>query len=429
MTHRLWPGSLLAFAMLASFSDSASGQPAVLPPSMPDGNQSEVASDEIQRMWNCWSDRSQSPDNGQMVFQLVRRTRSPDYGAMPTLDTNALEESPNTVRVRFDASSIRLDGKAVPALRIGRTILPDTEVWKATDEFVDTLYRGQKLLDPGTGVPCDWSVMVDRDTETHSWVNENAVPCMVRFSSGTAGPLILHDSGKYGSLPAIWALVEAMRVSIRPQWVMTKRQRASATLQNDAIIDGKQCSSIQFSMPQLTGEVSCEVRVNAFQGNSVVGATFTDTNHTMLARYDIDYDSDVHGCWWPKRISVVQFNGFGDPYESMEIQRQSCSSSEIPEGRQAAVNPSPGAYVIDRTTGEQYRMAVDGSRHRLALTEAVSLVFPKDDLRGSADSESGGRALLLKMIFTLISWPWILVVVPAAAFCWQMLRVRTVKRA
>ena len=354
MTHRLWPGSLLAFAMLASFSDSASGQPAVLPPSMPDGNQSEVASDEIQRMWNCWSDRSQSYDNGQMVFQLVRRTRSPDYGAMPTLDTNALEESPNTVRVRFDASSIRLDGKAVPALRIGRTILPDTEVWKATDEFVDTLYRGQKLLDPGTGVPCDWSVMVDRDTETHSWVNENAVPCMVRFSSGTAGPLILHDSGKYGSLPAIWALVEAMRVSIRPQWVMTKRQRASATLQNDAIIDGKQCSSIQFSMPQLTGEVSCEVRVNAFQGNSVVGATFTDTNHTMLARYDIDYDSDVHGCWWPKRISVVQFNGFGDPYDSMEIQRQSCSSSEIPEGRQAAVNPSPGAYVIDRTTGEVF---------------------------------------------------------------------------
>ncbi len=429
MMSHLWIRSLLTIAMLALRSVSAIAHPAVLPPSMPEGNQSEVASDEIQRIWNCWSDRSQSPDNGQMVFQLVRRTRSADYGAKPTLDTNAIEESPNTVRVRFDASSIRLDGKAVPALRIGRTILPDTEVWKATDEFVDTLYRGQKLLDPGTGVPCDWSVLVEHDTETHSWVNEKSVPCMVRFSAGTAGPLILHDSGKYGSLPAIWALVEAMRVSIRPQWVMTKRQRESATLQNDAIIDGKPCPAIQFSMPHLTGAVSCQMRVDAVQRNCVVGATFTDTNHTMLARYDIDYDSDGNGCWWPKRIFVVQFNGFGDPYDSMEIQRQACSSSEIPEGRQAAVNPSPGSYVIDRTTGEQYRMAVDGSRHRLALTEAVSLVFPKDDLRGSADSESGRGALLLKMIFTLISWPWILVVVPAAAFCWQMLRVRTVKRA
>jgi len=375
-----------------------------------------------------WSDDGLKPPSGQMVFRLSRRTRSASYGEIRSAETAASDDAKHAVRVAFNKDHIRLDGQAVPALRIGRSILPDTEVWEATNEFIDTLYGNQQLSDPGVRVSRDWSVFVDHNSETHSWINGNAVPCVVKFPSGTAGSLVIHDAGKYGSLPILWGLVEAMRLSLMPQSIMTKVQHESASLQSSVTIRGRPCTSIQFPMPQIASRIACAVQFDESQGNSIVGATFTGDAGVVLARYDIDYDCDASGCWWPKTIGVVQFNGFGDPYDSMQMVRQSHSAdNDIADGM-SPVTLSAGSCVLDRTTGEQYRIADDGSHRRMPLIDAVRVVFL--DAKSDVNADSGNRLVtsIIKTILTLVTWPWILVVLPAATFCWQILRVSTAKK-
>ena len=54
-------------------------------------------------------------------------------------------------------------------------------------------------------------------------------------------------------------------------------------------------------MSQIAGTIACQVQVDASQGDSIVGATFTGDAGVVLARYDIDYDCDADGRWWPKQ--------------------------------------------------------------------------------------------------------------------------------
>jgi len=124
----------------------------------------------------------------------------------------------------------------------------------------------------------------------------------------------------------------------------------------------------------------------------------------------------------------VQFNGFGDPYDSIQMVRQSRSADHDIADGMSTVTLTAGSCVLDRTTGEQYQIADDGSHRRMPLIDAVRVVFL--DAKSDVNADSGNRLVtsIIKTILTLVTWPWILVVLPAATFCWQILRVSTAKK-
>ena len=70
----------------------------------------------------------------------------------------------------------------------------------------------------------------------------------------------------------------------------------SASLQNPATIRGRHCTSVQFPISHVAGTIACEVQVDASQGDSIVGATFTGDEGVVLAILVVG-----GGLWWWRR--------------------------------------------------------------------------------------------------------------------------------
>lgn len=380
---------------------------------------------ELEAALQDWETLRATASSGEMVWQLQSRTRSSGFGSSsPHENESSDADSKEIVRVRFDQHSLRLEGAAEPTLRLGRAALPDSETWVANQGFHENLVSGKLPDVEGDFQPIPYLVHVNRQHEVHLWTNPlTNRPCRVLFPAGASGPLIYFDAQKTGQLPAIWGLIAVFRLALQPDtWRTAEFAVPDSSVRRHPLMEGRRCLAVEFPLPNLSTTVFCRLVIDPSRGNSILRAIFRNAERAPLVQYDIDYDADELGRWWPQSVTIVQFNSFGDPYDELYLVRTGLKVHRETPTELASMPAAEGTCVVDLPAGESYIVAKNGHHRAISLSKAAALLgsTDKNPLRFGPDR----RYWSVKTVAVrLVTWPWILLtiaVVYACAAFWKL---------
>lgn len=404
-----WAWLLLAFIAWLTGRSWAAGQDIPGPSDLPNASASAV----MEKVLQDWTTRQSQLTSGELTWRFVSRARSSAYRASPcAVDDPQDPLTVESVRVRFNQDGLRFEGTVEPAIQFGRSVLPDSDAWAANREFRAFLNSGLLLEDDVRPLPPrPYVVLVDRQRETHLWTNKSpGVPCLVILPVGTAGPLLFHDATKAVRLPWMWSLIETMRLALFPRFLCDAETLATkAQLQEiRPQLEGCQCLAVDFPLSQLRTEVTCRLLIDPLRDSLVVRATFRGKNNILLAQYDLDYGQDETGHWWPKELTLVQFNGFGDPYDELRVVCSDLSLNAVPLSVNPPGKPLAETWVIDQVMGEQYVINGDGTHRNVSLPEAVAKLSPSTRASLRVAARRPPSSSIKKIAIMLVTWPWIL---------------------
>jgi hypothetical protein len=392
-------------------------------PAKEEGN---ALSAEWDGILHDWSDHDKNPKFGELVWQLQGRNRSAKYTNEPkTPPVTPTNKKTAPARVRFVPDGLRFEGYAVPALQLGRMDLPDSDTWSMDRGFRTALITGKIEEDATAHEPLPYVIHIDPQQELHLWTKQpRGTPCRVVWPVGTAGPLLLLDSTKSARLPMLWGLAEAMRLSLRPSWLLPKDDigKTARILEARPLMMGRPCIAVEFPIHLISTEITVRLVLDPSRKHQVVRATFRKDDGVRLSQYDLAYDQDADNVWWPKSVTVVQFNGFGDPYDELVMVRTEKKALSESEARLAPGPAGPGTWVIDQVAGRQYVVEKTAQERAVPLAEAASQLTPAK--RGSHWIDKPARPLWQNAAIKFLTWPWVLLTVAVVYAGFAVIKLR-----
>lgn len=393
---------------------------------VPAKEEENVFSAEWDGILRDWSEHDSHPESGELVWHLRGRNRS----ALYRIEANSaakseITESSETARVRFMPDGLQFDGYAVPALQLGRMDLPDSDTWSMDRGFRTALVTGKIEEDAAAHEAVPYVIHIDPRQELHLWTKQpEGTSCRVVWPVGTAGPLLLFDSTKAARLPMLWGLAEAMRLSLHPSWLLSRNKigKTARILEARPLLLGRPCVAVEFPIKLSSTEITARLVLEPSRKHQVVRATFRKDDGVRLSQYDLAYDQDEDDVWWLKSVTVVQFNGFGDPYDELLMVRTDKKALSASEARLAPGPAGPGTWVIDQVAGRQYVVEKTEQERAVPLAEAASQLTPAK--RGSHWIDKPARPLWQKVAVKFLTWPWVLLTVAVVYVGFAVIKLR-----
>lgn len=353
------------------------------------------------------SHRFQIP-SGRFDWQLRSRIRAPQLNDLAGHPLEATEEQ-QQVQVRFNSQGLKLEGDGVASLRFGGASLPDND-WKSNRTFAISM--GSSFSNMATRSPSlgPYTVLVDSTQETHIWRRgTDSLDSVAMFLPGTAGPLLIYDSSKAAQLPLLLALIEPLQLAVRPELLFQAEAFSTnaKVLASHPIVEGHACLAIEYPLTNQAAGV-CQLWLNPHQNYAVVRATYQSPEGANWAQYDIEYDSENSKICLPNKITILQFNSFGDAYDELQAVRSTSHFDTEENAELMSFQPSPGTWVIDQRTQEQYQVGDGGARRVVTLAEAVKAAT--SDVETGRKTFSGylGWTSIQSLLVRSVTWPWIL---------------------
>lgn len=379
-----------------------------------EATESPDAGDELLEVYKDWTSRSQKLESGELIWYLRGRTRSSTYRIPADSDEAPAKPTPEElITIRFNQQVLRLEGNAEPAVQFRRPALPDSETWAADRDFREALVAGHFPEDKPRLSAVDYVVHLDRRRETHVWSNPSLKnSCRVVFPASMSGPLLNFDTRVLHLLPALWGLIEAHRLAICPDWWLETVADAGKgqIAQIRPLMQGRRCLAVEFPLKDVPIDVTCRLVVDPSRDNLVLRATYRNAERALLVQYDIDYDQDASGRWWPSAVTLVQFNGFGDPYDELYLVRQELRVDGASSQALTLEAPKAGTWVVDQSAGEQYVVERGGHHRPISLTEAMTQMTSSQ--QASSRYKTDKTEFAWSDIFVkMVTWPWILLTV------------------
>jgi hypothetical protein len=205
--------------------------------------------------------------------------------------------------------------------------------------------------------------------------------------------------------------VEGVRLGLRPDFLFEVDAIGTGAkmLDDRPLMLGRSCRSIELPIRRLAAPVICRLVVDPSRNHQVVRASFRTDEGTRLTQYDIEYDQDESSVWWPQAVTLIQFNGFGDPYDQLRMVRRKKTDNPNSTPGTVAEPPAPGTWVIDQIASRQYMVGSQGEERPVAVADAAAKLLP---LRSGPRSKSNGVLRTLEgLAVRLVSWPWVLMTV------------------
>lgn len=367
---------------------------------------------EIEMILRDWKNSRAGLNVGDMTWQLANQLRSYQGSAVPVATEKQQQvcARKDTVRVRFDPRTITLEGLAVPAMQWGPPSLADHDFESSNRYFREILMAGRLKEGERHEQYVPYAIQIDGRRETHQWTHPTSKKfCRAIFSAGTAGSILYFDATKSHELPAIMGLVEAIRLALLPDLLMDAAARPEE-IQLSAvqpIINGRKCLAVEFPIHTRPEQILCRLVIDPSRTSRVYQATFRTIERQPLSQYDVEYDCDTAGRWWPREVIVLQFSHFGDPYDELRLVRADLKPVLDSSPAISLAQPTTGTLVIDQADNDQYVVQHNGHHSSVSLTEAVEKIdYDPRQSHPSVLQETLSRVQIFAQ--RLVTWPWIL---------------------
>jgi len=214
----------------------------------------------------------------------------------------------------------------------------------------------------------------------------------------------------------------------RPQ-----RSRRFRILPERPMVDGHSCTILEGPRPRALSDAEGEPDetwrywVDPERENVIVRCMKFRNGKFEGPQYDIEYDCDESGAWLPSSISVLLMGNLGDPLDELVVVRteedRGWRMEDRTEGSQW--QPVPGMWVDDYVDNTQFFVRADGSRRKIAFNENYAgLTYGDLQAEGAGIMARLGidarrlRGWTYKLLGRAISWPGILVTLPAVYLLW-----------
>lgn len=367
---------------------------------------SPIVNSELDVVLREWAMRRETLSAGQFIWRLRGRNRSRLYRI--AVEPSRTAEPEESVRVHFSGQGLKFEGNALPALQLGRSSLPDGQAIAMNRGFRTALMADKIENDAVSYHTAPYVVVIERHQELHLWEKPSeGIRCQVVFPIGTAGPLLFFDYMRADKLPVLWGLVEGLRLALYPDFLLNADQDVQSVNFADVrpIMDGRQCRTLEFRLRNLPTETICHLVVDPSRKDLVVRATYLSHQNVLLTQYDIEYDQDDAGEWWPRFVTLVQFNEFGDAYDELLMERTEAKSSSA-SSILLSQSPVAGTWVIDQIAGTQYVVEAADQHRVVPLSEASAMVT--QPRRGFRLVASRKPSAVLSIGSKFLTWPGIL---------------------
>lgn len=352
--------------------------------------------------------RASQVQSGDFKWRVVRRLRSPDFGTAVRPEGNR-QDHDSTYRVRFEGPNFRLDGRTIPNVRFGRLAFLSGGPSMAADEVAFRAALAQRFTKPHLLEPSQpFRAFLGRGQRLCCWDAEGESYARGCVFSGNA---TLDSISRIETSVMEMDLLEAMRLAIRPS--LGERSQYHL-LPHRPIVEGRRCVIIEraFGTDDSRGTQprdKCRYWIDPVGGGLIVRFQLCGADGLVRWQCHLTYDRELDNRWLPFRVALLRTNRFGDPADQLVAERESgVLGARFPAATFNCDFPA-GTCVSDQTTGRQFLVRSDLTRHPISASESLSDITYADLLKSVGSV--GGSPLLEKArttIYQLITWPGIL---------------------
>lgn len=385
------------------------------------------SSGELAGVLADWASRESQVRSGTFEWRIDRRNQSSTFGALSVRKLSTAEPSSEAVRMLLDAHSFRLEGRCIPTVRLGELASFLSVPWNRSGgessarEF-DAAVRS-RFADPERDrEPQPYTIVVEPRREVHFWDESGqAYPRGLIMPVGAGSRALGSDSPAVEVVPLQFALLDALRLAVRPS---SRDGRAHSgknvrVLSDRPVVQGRSCLVIEEPLGRQREAGSRRLWIDSSRSGLVLRCILSGKSNKAWRQYDIDYDQ-VDGVWVPSKLIVLQLSDKGDPHDQLSATRESVIlNPELPAELVSRHFPA-ATWVTDYIAHEQYIIGRDGMRRPPAVSEiltgAIATGFESE--RSADTPESLKRwsfqTSLLWNLLRLLTWPGILITLPAA---------------